>query len=115
METKETAIRDALHRIDSEDDASIDGTVRVLLDLLKERDAQDAEWGGPAHDDGHSAYDWFHYIDRQIQKAEIERNVAREKGEPWLTYRARLIKVAALAVAAIESHDRVLAGQAGQA
>lgn len=59
-----------------------------------------AQWGGPAHDDEHSAADWLLYIDKQVNKA-----LGTPDNDPG--DRARFVKIAALAVAAIESGDRL--------
>ncbi len=62
-----------------------------------ERYLQDLEWGGPEHDDEHEPDDWTEYLLDQVYRAESENN----RG-----YRERLVKIAALAVAAMESFDR---------
>jgi Domain of unknown function (DUF3846) len=73
--------------------------LRVFGALDVERAAQDKQWGGPSHDDEHARPEWLDFIEHQIQRAGWETtNVG---------YRNRLIKIAALAVAAIESHDRI--------
>lgn len=64
-----------------------------------ERARQDIKWGGPEHDDTHGWHDWIRFIDDQANKWPAHPNVGKER-------RSRLIKIAALAVAAIESHDR---------
>lgn len=73
----------------------------VLYAVLAERKRQDMQWGGPAHDDTHSAWDWADYIRKQADLA--EQPVAQPPGQ----FRERMVKIAALAFAAIESHDRV--------
>jgi hypothetical protein len=71
-----------------------------LKEVLHKREEQDSEWGGPAHDDEHSLSDWLTYIDKQLGRA----------GEAVVTdtaeYRRRLVDIAALALAAMESFDR---------
>lgn len=62
-----------------------------------ERAQQDAQWGGGAHDDGHTPAEWATYIHYQMRRFTFDDSDAR----------ARLVKVAALAVAAIESLDRL--------
>jgi len=69
---------------------------RSIADILAERKRQDAQWGGPAHDDSHNIWDWLHFIDLQVGKTR----------EGPIDQRARLVKIAALALAAIESIDR---------
>lgn len=72
---------------------------RIFRDVKAERARQDAQWGGPAHDDEHELADWLSYIEQQAGAA--YRNDAP---------RERLVKIAALAVAAIESLDRRSSG-----
>lgn len=71
-------------------------TFKAMKDLCDERIAQDKQWGGPAHDDMHDTYDWMNYIANQAEKLARDESTARE----------RFIKIAALAVAAVESIDR---------
>jgi hypothetical protein len=66
----------------------------VYDEIRLERKAQDEKWGGPSHDDGHSGPDWASFIKQHANKA--------FRGD----YRKQMIRVAALAVAAIESFDR---------
>ena len=68
--------------------------------MKRERERQDEKWGGPAHDDTHSIREWVSYIVAYLGKA-----VNRESGWGADSVLARkiLIKVAALAVAAVES------------
>lgn len=67
---------------------------RVLQDIENERVRQDKIWGGPAHDDEHTPWDFIRFIGEQIHD--------RKAMDPAKT----LTKVAALAVAALESHRR---------
>lgn len=71
------------------------GQVRALVDVLAERGLQDEQWGGPEHDDGHTLVDWRDFIVKQADRSVSSCDA-----------RARLVKVAALALAAIESLDR---------
>jgi hypothetical protein len=68
----------------------------ILLAVAIERNNQDQQWGGPEHDDKYSSLDFTAYIGRQVHKM---------YGDP-ASDRDRFIKIAALAVAAIESIDR---------
>lgn len=72
------------------------GRLRALDDILKERNNQDAQWGGPAHDDTHYSDDWWAYIGYQYRRFNDNPAEARD----------RFVKTAALALAAIESLDR---------
>jgi hypothetical protein len=78
----------------------------ILLAVVMERRAQDKQWGGPEHDDEHDAHDWENFIIHQL--ANSMTGVTKSNGKKDLSgvYRQRMIKVAALAVAAVESYDR---------
>ena len=70
--------------------------MNVYDEIKAEREHQDEKWGGPEHDDKHFRADWGEFI---LMRAE---DLSFERGD----YRRLLIETAALAVAAIESHDR---------
>jgi hypothetical protein len=73
----------------------------ALYELVdRERANQDAQWGGPAHDDTHRLADWLKFIRKQVDAADLDAS----KG---FVARPRLVKVAALAIAAIEAADRL--------
>lgn len=76
---------------------------KILCDIAAERAAQDEQWGGATHDDGHMAHDWLVFIGQQLKRARAD--YAQVGGFP-APVRARLVKIAALAVAGIESIDR---------
>lgn len=71
----------------------------VLEDVAKERTRQDEKWGGADHDDTHSNHDWVAYIVRHTGRAVM-----------WpfdrAAFRKQMVRVAALAVAAVEWCDR---------
>ncbi len=70
----------------------------TIDDILVERAFQGQQWGGAANDDKKDWYDWRGLIYKQLTALSMEgTDHAR---------RDRLVKVAALAVAAIESMDR---------
>lgn len=74
---------------------SANDNAAVFDDIAKERQRQDAQWGGPAHDDEHSEDDWDRFL------------ALRCGHQPHpSSFRVRMVKVAALAIAAIQSHDR---------
>jgi hypothetical protein len=82
-------------------DESCTDVLRVLADVMAERRRQDDRWGGPTHDASHHATDWQQFRDRyegEIEAAVIEQRPA--------DVRAGLVKVAALAVAQLQAHDR---------
>jgi hypothetical protein len=66
----------------------------IYREIDDERAAQDAKWGGPEHDDGHCRGEWIGFIRGHLRM--LDRR----------TFRRQMIRVAALAVAAIEAHDR---------
>ncbi len=69
----------------------------VYDEIKQERARQDAKWGGPAHDDEHDIDDFGDFIAQKLAHMSA--------GSPaWK--RAKLVQIAALAVAAIESADR---------
>ena len=59
------------------------------------------------HDDKHAAYDWvamiIHYLGKSVEA--FVNEVGRSEGR-MLIFRYNMVKVAALAVAAIEAIDR---------
>ena len=67
-------------------------------DIREERAKQDQKWGGASHDDRHGVVDWVSYITHHAVSALADANL--------FTFRRQMVRVAALAVAAIESADR---------
>jgi len=80
----------------------------VFDDVANERERQDEKWGGPKHDDDHSTHDFCRWIKNYAGWADQMAD-----GGSYDKSRRRLIQVAALAVAAIESIDRWEAERAG--
>ena len=70
---------------------------KVLDDIRAERAYQDKTWGGSGFDDTQTADDWQKYL------LEYSQGEGRAAGRD---FRTRMVKTAALAVAAIESYDR---------
>lgn len=70
----------------------------IYREIDQERAAQDRKYGGPAHDDKNDASQWADAIQDHAEQA---TNAADDH-----TYRRQMIRVAALAVAALESLDR---------
>jgi len=85
---------DCLDAVKAEQATRADST--IITDVLAERTRQDEQWGGPAHDDEHCPWEWREYIEYQLQKSRKQPTQFREC----------LIKIAALAIAAVESIDR---------
>ncbi len=69
---------------------------KIFEEILWERKRQDEQWGGARNDEKNSRNDWVSYIVYQLGKS----TYGGEK------FREAMVKVAALALAAIESYDR---------
>lgn len=78
----------------------LEGLEGALLAVLIERGAQAQEWGGADHDDQHTPREWLDFIQAQL---------ARSKPDDPSEFRGRMVRIAALALAAIESRDRIAA------
>ena len=78
----------------------------VLEAVCEERQSQDRKWGGPDHDDRHDAHDWAQFIAYQNRAIPYEAELAVDREEYEVIVRRRFVKIAALAVAAIQSCDR---------
>jgi hypothetical protein len=81
----------------------------IIAEIHAERDRQGAEWGGPEHDDTHNLAEWFDFIEHQDrQYMKFVRDHCEEQQETLFQAEARnrFIKIAALAIAAMESLDR---------
>jgi hypothetical protein len=70
--------------------------------VVAERARQEEKFGGPEHDDVHSMEEWVNLIVEWLGKA---AGALRGDGE-LDTFKDRLVQVAALALAGIESYDR---------
>lgn len=81
-----------------------DKLATVLAQVGEERRRQDEQWGGPLHDDHHTPRQWFGLVDDHLGRA---KKAAGGKSTDHDTYRHNLVQVAALAVAAVESLDRL--------
>ena len=94
-------------------------TPRELLcdEIFQEREYQDLTWGGEAHDDAHEPNDWMNIIDNLQLENRAEFGTPPEMIECYASfqtytpaslykYREGMVKIAATAVAAIESFDR---------
>ena len=80
----------------------------IFEQLVEERHSQDRQWGGPEHDDEHTRREWLGFIEEHATRA--RKTIGR--GQRVIDvdeYRRRLVVIAALAVAAIEAHDRDMA------
>jgi hypothetical protein len=70
---------------------------KFFAEIASERDHQDAMWGGPVHDDEHYPDDWAAIIRSHVDDAVYSP----------CSYRIELVRIAAVAVAAIQSFDRI--------
>ena len=75
----------------------------IYRDIETERLAQDSRWGGAARDDSHREEDWAALVARHLGLALGE---SAGVGHDPARFRRQMVRVAALAVAAVESHDR---------
>lgn len=71
----------------------------IFGEISGERARQDEQWGGSIHDDSHDLFDWCEYIRKQ-------NNRAIGAALTPIAFEERMVKVAALAIAAIESSRR---------
>jgi hypothetical protein len=71
----------------------------IWKEILDERAKQDQEHGGIPNDDNNSMGDWVNWIVRHLGKSLTW---------DWNIFRYQMVRVAALAVAAIEMVDRKL-------
>lgn len=68
-----------------------------MIDIASERVKQDKKWGGPAHDDQHTRNDWLDIIDEHLVRAHDGTDTI---------WRKQMVRVAAIAIAAIDAEDR---------
>ena len=73
----------------------------VLDEVSKERAIQDAQWGGAAHDDKHTEPEWIAILARHLGLAAND-----EAEEEPTRFRRQMVRLAAVAVAAVEAFDR---------
>lgn len=73
------------------------GMIGIYLEIAEERVKQDEQWGGPEHDDEHTAFEWLGIITHYLGRALIDDQFMSRKA---------MIQVAALTVAAVEWIDR---------
>lgn len=82
-------------------------TEASFMSVLAERARQDKKWGGPTYDDKQSVVSFRYAIRSQLDRASLEAQGSQDR-DYFLAQRSRLVKVAAIAVAAIEAIDRKL-------
>jgi len=70
-------------------------SINIWGEVQRERQAQANQWDGSSHDDHHAPNDWIAFISYHAGKGSYKAD-----------FRQQMIRVAALAVAAIEAWDR---------
>lgn len=78
----------------------------VFSQIDAERQRQDRQWGGSHHDNAHARRDWLGFIDDHNGRAKAALSATARHKQDLDEYRKQLVEVAALAIAAIEAHDR---------
>lgn len=71
---------------------------QIVEEIVRERIVQDQQWGGGSHDDKHDQHDWCEYISYQADY--VSDNITA------VAFEERMVKIAALAVAAVQSSRR---------
>ncbi len=82
--------------------------ISLCYEIEQERYRQDKQWGGSNHDDKHGENDWLVILMRHLGLAANDE--AEEVPE---RFRRQLVRVAAIALAALESYDRTHEKPAG--
>ena len=75
----------------------------IFDEIAAERVAQDKKWGGAEHDDRHLPRDWLYFITKHAVAALVDG-----QGFSVIHWRRQMVRVAALAIAAAESAERVI-------
>jgi hypothetical protein len=81
----------------------------LYRELESVRAAQDEKWGGANHDDSHTTLDWAGVIDTLLLRGTVpvpNRRLADVNQEQRCIFRMNMIRVAAVALAAVEGCDR---------
>jgi hypothetical protein len=88
---------------------------KILEQIRSESLLEDEELGGPGQDDGHDPEKWCSLLRHQTRLADraacslaVDKLTGGEEEALIAGYRARLIRIGALAVAATESLDLVM-------
>ena len=76
----------------------------IFEEIEQERELQDKQWGGITHDDNHSFSDWIAFIVKHLGKAVLDYKQPAEVREGRFRY--QMIRIAALAIAAIQATER---------
>jgi hypothetical protein len=78
--------------------------------LTRCRIAQDAEHGGPKHDDTHTPAEWAEFVRKFAGRAEYQGQY-QDNAEAVARYQAAMIDVAGLAISAVLSSQRKVRGE----
>lgn len=91
--------------------AQLDIFSDIINDIVIERVLQDEQWGGAYVDDSRTGWQWVTYISKQTQRVMASFQLG---GEPLSDgeFRYTMVKIAALATAAVQAYDRVTAADA---
>ena len=95
--------------VDTEEESQkeVDALNTIFNDIYAERKRQVSQWGGEEYEDSHNNLDWCQYIEKQTSLLRLA--VHRAAGDADADHsmeRERLVQVATLAVAALQSFDR---------
>lgn len=79
-----------------------DSVFKVLAEVARERERQDAKWG----EQNHNPERWMLILAEEFGEASKEANEITFRGRNPANYRQELLQTAAVCVAAIEALDR---------
>lgn len=82
-------------------------TSGILTEILAERTHQENKWG-VEHDDTHVPNDWSAFLITYLGKAVSAFEDSGTSENKWRLFRYNMIKISAIAIAAIEAVDRKL-------
>ena len=95
---------------------------QILEEVKSEQRLEDQEWSSSEHDDVYEPEKWCGFLRHQIRLADraacslaTDEITGDEEQSLVVAYRAQLIKIAALAIAATQSLDRVMEARRGSA
>lgn len=95
---------------------------QILEEVKSEQRLEDQEWSSSEHDDVYEPEKWCGFLRHQIRLADraacslaTDEITGDEEQSLVVAYRAQLIKIAALAIAATQSLDRVIETRRGSA
>jgi hypothetical protein len=93
---------------------------QILEEIKSEHELEDQEWSSSEHDDVYEPEKWCALLRRQVRLADraacslaTDEITGDEEQSLIAGYRGRLIKIAALAIAATESLDRIIEKRRG--